>query len=69
MVGVGGNCSEERVTYSGSRVNFKDNDWRAADPAGGTRKRYSDVARTGGQEKGDKKPQPHKSTRAKKGSS
>jgi hypothetical protein len=38
------NCSEERVTSSGSRVNFKDNDWRAADPAGGTRNRYSDVA-------------------------
>jgi len=43
MDGVGGNRSEERVTSSGSRVNFKEKEWRAADPAGGMRKRYSDV--------------------------
>ena len=55
--GVGGNCSEVRVTSSGPRVNFKKKEWRTADPAGGTRKRYSDVAadrRTG--ERGQETP-------------
>jgi hypothetical protein len=49
--GVGGNRREEQETSSAPRVNFKDNDWRAADPASGTRTRYSDVAvkrRSGG---------------------
>jgi hypothetical protein len=44
MDGVGGNCrKEQEATSSGLCANFKNDDGRADEPAGGKRRRYADV--------------------------